>query len=60
VEVDVEVGLEGADEYIYVNPSNRKNVMSWMICRDLVRTYGQSFMLRGEVRRSVQCDNHNT
>ena len=50
-EVEVDMGLEGADEYIYVDPSDRKNVMSWMICRDLVRTYGQSFMLRGEVRR---------
>ncbi|GMH79619.1 hypothetical protein TrLO_g104, partial [Triparma laevis f. longispina] len=50
---ELDVGEVGTDEYIYVDPSDRKNVMSWMICRDLVRTYGQSFMLRGEAYLSV-------
>ena len=41
--------FKDANGFIYVDPKNRTNVLTWTMCRNIVRVYGRSFMLRGEV-----------
>ena len=39
--------------YVYINPAHHHNVLTWTMCRNIIRVYGRSFMLRGEAYLSV-------
>ena len=45
--------FKDANGFVYVDPTNRENVLTWTMCRNIVRVYGRSFMLRGEAYVSV-------
>jgi len=41
------------DTFVYLNPGNVNNVNSWVMCRNVIRVYGQSFMKRGEAYLTI-------
>ncbi|GMH77242.1 hypothetical protein TL16_g07343 [Triparma laevis f. inornata] len=48
-----QIDKETLEMHIYINPNSIKDIQTWGMCRNIVRVYGQSFMLCGEGYLSI-------